>query len=357
MTGEVDSNQGQPPAVISKPDSGVKRVREWFWRGAALAEKKRSLPAPNPRAVVLTQRARSSADLAVNCADLARSGEVARSSMTPPEPIETSADACTAELYRQSVYWGLCALAAASDETAGTRYDAALWDTLDEQLLRASATGEERVARLRESLRDGSFVYFAELPASEQTAVGQDLAKLSAAVLEVLDRRNRELQTILMQRAWRLGLIFLLLLLVGAVGAWERKTRDERHDLAVGKPWRASSKFEDLGCKSPKQECPESTQVFFCTAEQKDPWIEFDLETVQDISAIQAENRPDCCAERAIPLIVEVSDNHKDWKTVARRDTDFTSWRGTFPTVKARWVRLRVPRVSFLHLKRVRILP
>jgi hypothetical protein len=97
--------------------------------------------------------------------------------------------------------------------------------------------------------------------------------------------------------------------------------------------------------------------VFFSTVEEKDPWIEFDLGKVEQISGVQAENRLDCCQDRAFPLVVEVSENHKRWKAVARRDTDFTTWRASFNPVKARWVRLRVHRTSFLHLHRVRILP
>ena len=41
---------------------------------------------------------------------------------------------------------------------------------------------------------------------------------------------------------------------------------------------------------------------------------------------------------------------------VARQDASLTSWRATFPAVKARWVRLRVQKAELPDLARVRIL-
>ena len=357
-TGELDSKQEQPPkAVVPKPDSFGKRVREWFWRGDALAEQRLALPEPSARVTTLAQRARSSADLALDFADLARSSEVAHRAVTPTASLESLAAARTMELYWQSIYWALSALAAHSDPSAGQSYSEATWDTLDEQLLTRAATSAERVADVRSSLRGGSFVYFAELSTSEQTVLSGELAKLSTLLIEILDRRAQALHAVFFQRVSRLLLLFVLFLVVCAGVVWERKTRDVRHDLAEGKAWRASSKFENLGCTSPNQECTESPSLFFCTAEEKDPWIEFDLDSSKEISAVQADNRIDCCQDRAFPLIVEVSENHKHWKTVARRDSDFTTWRASFAPVKARWVRLRAQKVTFLHLSRVRILP
>ncbi len=355
-TREPELNQVPPVPAAPKPESVGKRVREWFWRGAKLAEKRQTLPEPSARMTALAQRARSSADLALNCADLARNAEVARSAMTPAEPLETLAEATTSELYRQSAYWALSSLAARSDESAGTSYSDAIWDTLDEQLLLSVAGSEERAVVLRAVLRQGSFVYFAELPAAEQLALSVELRKLSELLLVKLDERTAALQAILLQRTGRLSLVLLLVLAIGGVCVWQRQTYDARNDLAKGKPWQASSKF-DPGCPSPNQTCPESPQYFFHTQEEKDPTIEFDLGRVQQVSAVQVDNRLDGFTDRAIPLFVEISQDHKRWKTVARKGEDFTIWRATFAPASARWVRLRAHKVTFLHLSRVRILP
>jgi hypothetical protein len=347
-------NQEEHLPAPPRSASRAKRIVEWFWRGGALAEKKSSLPEPSARAAVLAQRAHTSADLALNTAELARNADAERGALADTGQAARLAEATTSEFYRQSVYWSLCALAARSDEHAGTSYDEAIWDTLDEKLLTDAASSEHAEA-LRTSLRQGSFVYFAELPAREQAVVGDDLRKLADALFLQVDARTRALQGILLQRAWRLSLIFVALVLIAGGVVWERKTREERSDLTQGASWRTSSKWENVGCTSPDQVCPESPAIFFHTKEEKEPWIEFDLGSAHQIAAVQVDNRPDCCAERTIPLVVEVSDNHKKWKPVARQEADFKTWRPSFAPTKARWVRLRVDRTSFLHLARVRI--
>ena len=70
---------------------------------------------------------------------------------------------------------------------------------------------------------------------------------------------------------------------------------------------------------------------------------------------MRVDNRTDCCSERAVPLIVETSVDHLRWSEAARRIEDFTSWKTAFPARNARWVRLRVPRRTLLHLTGVRI--
>ena len=354
--GEPASNQQPRIAAASNPDSAFKRVREWFWRGAALAERRRALPEPSARAIVLAQRAQGSADLALGSVELARGADLARSALTAAEPSETVAGASSCELYRQSVYWGLCALASASDESAGTNYSEATWDTLDEQLL-LTAVGQHRVEELRGLLRRGSFVSFAERSPVEQQALAAELRKLSESLLAQVNQRRLAVNAIVWQRVRRLSLFLLLALVALGVSVWERATREDRNDLAEGKAWRTSSRLDGAGCTSPEQVCAESPGFFFHTLEEKDPTVEFDLGRSREFSVVQVENRKDCCTERAFPLVVEVSDDHKQWRAVARRDATFTTWRATFAPAQARWLRLRADKVTFLHLARVRILP
>jgi hypothetical protein len=339
-----------------KPHSTIKRVLGWFWLGAALAEKRRVLPQPSARVILLGRRAQGCADLASGSAELARGAELARSAMAHAETGETVATACSCELYRQSLYWALCALASYSDESAGTSYRELIWDTLDERLL-LDAVGQARVEPLRGALRHGSFVTFAELSRVEQQLLCAELRKLSESLLAKVNERKLAVKAIVRQRMRRLSLLLLLAFVAAGAWVWERKTRDDRRDLAEGKPWRASSKLDGGGCSSPEQACPDSPGFFFHTTEEKNPWVEFDLGRVQEISAVQTENRKDCCFERSFPLVVEVSENHKHWRSVARQDANFTTWRANFSPVHARWVRLRSPKQTYLHLARVRILP
>jgi hypothetical protein len=131
---------------------------------------------------------------------------------------------------------------------------------------------------------------------------------------------------------------------------------EQRKDLARGKPWVASSRYPEYGCTSPAQVCSKSDIYFFSTNNELNPSIEWDLGAAQRVSGLRVDNRVDCCIERAVPLLVEVSLDHKTWKETARRDDEFATWKAAFAPVQARWVRLRVPRATLLHLTRVRIL-
>lgn len=336
--------------------SRAKLTWEWIWRGGALADKKKSLRELGARALVLAQRAHGAADLALNSAELARTAEAARGALVASAPLESLADASTSDLYRQSAYWSLCALAATADPQAGTTYNEGIWDTLDEQLLTAAA-GKDRVEALRAALRAGSFIYFAELPASEQAALCQGLRKLAESLIVKVDQPARGVQKILRQRAIRMG---LLLCVLGAAGfglVSLQRAREARNDLALSATWTTSSSMPGGGCTSPAQQCAESPGFFFHTMEEKNPWIEFDLGSEREISAVVLESRPDCCAGRGIPISVDISEDHKTWKSVARQDTDFKTWRASFSTSKARYVRLQAQKVTYLHLNRVRILP
>ena len=59
----------------------------------------------------------------------------------------------------------------------------------------------------------------------------------------------------------------------------------------------------------------------------------------------------------AVPLVLEVSDDGASWREVIRRPDVFATWYPTFPAQKARYVRLRVDRISTLHLEAVRVHP
>jgi hypothetical protein len=74
------------------------------------------------------------------------------------------------------------------------------------------------------------------------------------------------------------------------------------------------------------------------------------------VRGIEVENRGSCCQERAVPLIVELSTDGNTWQEVARRKKKFQGWETRFRPQSARFVRLRVPRKTVFHLRRVRVL-
>ena len=108
---------------------------------------------------------------------------------------------------------------------------------------------------------------------------------------------------------------------------------------------------------TPAQSCANCPNFFFHTELEDRPNVVFDLHSVRSLSGVVVENRRDCCADRGLPLLVQVSTDEKHWKTVATRKEEFVTWQASFPTEQARWVRLAVGGRSFLHLASVKLLP
>jgi len=122
--------------------------------------------------------------------------------------------------------------------------------------------------------------------------------------------------------------------------------------LALGKKWKASSQME-IWPDSGKMTDDPGNRVFFHTKEEDSPWLEIDLETPTPVSSVEVVNRRDCCRDRGVPLVVELSTDGKTWKEVDRRTEPFMEWKATFSTQEARYVRLRSARRTYLHLERV----
>ncbi|HEY0464813.1 MAG TPA: discoidin domain-containing protein, partial [Polyangiaceae bacterium] len=328
-TGEPQSAQDEKPAQTRREGALLARIRDWFWRGPELDKVRAALPEPGARSQLFAQRAQATAELAHNM-------------LEPVEPGEISAVGSACESYRQASYWALCALLAKAEPSLSADDSERIWSTLDEASLLQAASSADRVAGLRSALSSGSFVFFAELPASEQTLLLAELKKLTQALLVKLAERATALDRVYLQRAWRMAFLGLCALCVAMTPALVRKVIEARSDLSSGKPWRASSKLEGGGCTSPAQQCAENNGFFFHTNEEANPWIEFDLGTAQKVSKVVVENRSDCCADRANPLVIEVSTDQKHWHKVARHDGEFTSWQAQFTPTQSRYVRLRL---------------
>jgi len=250
------------------------------------------------------------------------------------------------ELYRQSIHWSLAANGSVGGESGAP------------QELPAPAAAESgSLERARAELTEKSFHDYAELEPKQQAESAARLESLAKQLLVPLRTVRYQFERIWIQRLLRIGSVLvalaLILMAIRSTHSWSERRRDLAHDAT----WTTSSRYTMGGCESPAQSCPEGVNYFFHTNSEDSPWVLFDLGSDKPISRTWVENRRDCCAERSVPLVVEVSTDRKTWKQVARRDVIFSIWQAEFPSVRARWVRLRVPRNSILHLATVRILP
>ena len=80
-----------------------------------------------------------------------------------------------------------------------------------------------------------------------------------------------------------------------------------------------------------------------------------DLGSDAEISTVRIQNRRDCCSERAVPLVIELSHDGESWQQVSRREEPFDEWRASFEPKTARYVRMRVERRSVLHFEHVSV--
>jgi hypothetical protein len=291
---------------------------------------------------------------------------LAERSFRPSEPWPfPGADAVACELAREAIYWSLLALHEQARSAAPSPAEAepagpdaltltTLWAEAPAALLEQAAEGAEQVEQVRAELLGKSFADFTELDPDQQASAAARLHAFADRLIEplALPRRAQE-------RAWakRIQLLVAAVVVLVALGFALNSLRAPT-DLAPSASWHASSHFAgECECQSPEQTCASCPNFFFHTVEEDHPSVVFDLHRVESISAVEVGNRIDCCSDRALPLLVQVSTDRKRWKTVATRTEAFTDFRADFPTERARWVKLSVGRRDFLHLRSVRLLP
>lgn len=293
---------------------------------------------------------------------------LAQRAFRPDEPLPYSGgDAVACELSREAVYWALLALreakrtpesVAAPDEPSKDSHSlSTLWSEADREALDRAAGGSGEAERLRADLLGKSFAEFAELDLGQQAAAAKRLHAFADALVEPLAVPQRAQERVWIARVQLLFVGLIALLLLGFVGKALKGRYDLTRDMAPTASWKASSLYPECWCDSPAQSCEKCPNFFFHTEQEDKPNIVFDLHSVQSLSAVVVENRRDCCGDRGLPLVVQVSTDEKHWKTVATRKDEFTTWHATFPTEQARWVKLVVPNRNFLHLAAVKLLP
>lgn len=340
-----------PVAPLPRRPGAFRRVREWFWRGKTLADAKLEGRIGSPRAQECLRHGWV-------CVELAE-----RALKPVPRLVSGAADGPARELAREAVTWALLAERAARthetpprDGTDESSSLVALWAGAPLSLLATAAGGEGAVHVLEASLAVDGFVGFAALAADEQARQSRDLAVFARSLLALVEAPRVRLDKLYVQRIVRSGGLVLVLAVLAVLALTTHSWSERQRDLARDRPYRTSSAYPAVGCKSPDQDCPESPFFFFHTLEDDRPWVEIDLGGKKKFSAVRIINREDCCGERAVPLAIEVSNDRKNWREVARRDDTFNNWYKDFTPVSARYVRAISLHKTLFHLRRVSVL-
>jgi len=311
---------------------------EWFWRGKSL----RVARAFRKELPYVEQTRLKHALAALELADRA---------FDPVEPLRAGSSLPLAiSLYREAAYF---ALGAQSERFDGPDL-ATMFASVPQDELEFAAGGVESLRAIKATLVERTFVQTADLPLESLPRE----AKLVRDFVHALVRKKLLPETrvgaLLLQRGVRtVGLVtFIVGAVLGAILLVQRLTLQP--DLAAGKPWRASSSLDT--CKPNEHYCASAhTDIFFCTIEEANPWVEIDLGKPTAFSRLEITNRSDCCADRAVPLAAEVSVDQVHWREVARRKDTFSVWSAKFAPQNARYVRIRALRRTILHLEKVAV--
>jgi hypothetical protein len=242
-------------------------------------------------------------------------------------------------LYRDAIYWALAAHHA-GDLDPSTDLPA-LWAKVGDEELARAAGGSATLEAARRAIFDLSPARSFEVSADDAARAGT----LATALVDRIDAPRKRADRLVAQR-WRRVLLIVAVLVAVTAGVRRLQVGP---DLAAGITPRVSSSWS--GCASD----PPCTALLFHTDPEANPWVEFDLGAKKTVRKIEVTNRDDCCGERAIPLVAEVSTDRLTWTQVGRRDLEFSKWTASFKPVSVRYVRLRVARQSTFHLKEVAI--
>ena len=234
----------------------------------------------------------------------------------------------------------------------------AAFERAEQSLQREDHADAEHLKRTLE-LYTSALSHAGAAPASCDTPADHDVllatlleqrARALSAIVAVARQQPLSQRHLDIRRRTRWAMLLLVVSLV-PVGGWLAYDRSEVGNVALGKRWTASSQSQGMALSGTLTN--SAKHFFFHTSGQEQPWIEIDLGEPTRVSRLVVVNRDDCCQNRALPLVLEASADHAEWRELARRTQSFDTWRASFDPATARWVRLRASNVGVLHLKRI----
>jgi hypothetical protein len=175
--------------------------------------------------------------------------------------------------------------------------------------------------------------------------LGAHVAELEAVAYRhervVALRRSRVAVTALVA----LGCLVSALFAAGVIGPAE--------NLALNKPVTPSSVFKAEEYPPAGLVDGNADDVGFHTELEDEPSVTIAIGQ-NTIRRVVVVNRI-AHRERALPLVVETSDDGKTYREFARRTQVFEKWTAKGAPVTARFVRLRTPKRTYLHLNEVSV--
>ncbi len=260
-----------------------------------------------------------------------------------------------AVLLREAVTQYLLAIEVArrADDAPLTVHD--LLDALpaippDPALPESTKTDDERV---REAVSASDPLHFDQLSPDEAERTRRALERASAQL-----RRRVEARSLTNVRGTRWGrlaglaVVAVYALVVGSKAAFSPP------DIARGKPVHPSSLRVNPPDGHELVDGTIGTSYGVQTNTEESPTVVIDLEAAYLIDLVKVYNRVDGWYDEGLPLLVELSTDGKTYAELARRTEHFDAdppWVIDGHRQRARYVRLRVPRVGYIALSEVEV--
>jgi hypothetical protein len=306
------------------------RFFDRFWQRGTIRESQKQVAAKSHRRTKLEQYAMTSA-------------EAGDRALHPVTPLRSgSGVVVSALLHKESLRATLLAL------------DSSVSDLAEDEALRAHVTRalpqSVSFQRLCELVTEPSNIDEVEGDLRVLSAEAEALAGAARALLEVARTPERRLQQAFARRFLRISVTVLLLALAAVFGAQAGARIALGPNLAEGMPWRASSAYSGFSAEAGMCDGGK-TRIFFHTNREQEPWLELDLGRPRFIKRVDVRNRRDCCRDRSFPLAIEGSLDRQEWQELGRQTEPFAKWTLEFRPTKARYVRAKALKRTFLHLE------
>lgn len=330
-------------SVSTVPTKRPSRLRSFFLMEDALAEAKRSRFSQDSPGWQSFATARSLAESAAL--------------LVGPTPILKYSDGRTSAflLFCEALRWSLLAHLERLGSEGRMRSLPELWKDLTEASASRTFDGIDK-DRL-ELAQEASTESFQPDSISEQQLVDR-LGALRTVVSALLLSLENEAASVSHLRVMRVARIvgipaLLAVLCAGAgFGIWLRL---QPPNLALRKPASTSSHGGGSYPKAAGAVDGYTSALGFHTLEEQSPWLLIDLQATYPVKRVKVYNRTEGWADRAVPLVIEGSEDGKQFRELARRDKDFSVWDAKFAPVNSRYVRVVAPRLTYLHLNEVEV--
>jgi hypothetical protein len=247
-------------------------------------------------------------------------------------------------------------LARSGSEAEPSASGAACWSRLLEQPSAARIVTEfsqEQLELIASVLAPDGSLFLTRHPPRRLKFVLSTMADLTQMLLAPLDADANRVKRVRTRR-WRRLTLLVLGAVLGLTLLWRKAS--EQTNLALHKHVTVDQS-DAQWVKDPRGLVDgNKEELGFHTITAANQTATIDLGRPQRISRIVVYNRIDCCEERAVPLKIDISEDGKNYRTVAQRSDVFRgSWTVEFPKSLARYVRLTDLKAAAFHLNEVEV--